>query len=141
MKPKAMSLSVLALIIISGLVQAMVGDQPNMTAARTALQQARAELNLAQHNKSGHRAKAIEYVNAAIGEINQGIDFDRRHNHAGLMTRFPDQPHMKAAVEKLFEAKASLELATPDKGGHRAKAIDLVNKAIEEVNQGIAAAS
>ena len=34
-----------------------------------------------------------------------------------------DQPHMQAALEHLRAAKVELAAATPDKGGHRAKAI------------------
>ena len=47
------------------------------------------------------------------------------------------QPHMKAALENLKRAKESLEKATADKGGHRAKAIELVNQAIEQTEKGI----
>ena len=47
------------------------------------------------------------------------------------------QPHMKAALEHLKKAKESLEKATADKGGHRAKAIELVNQAIEQTEKGI----
>ena len=121
-------------------------DQPFMKAARQDLQKAKGQLQVAEHNKGGHRANAIEYVNAAIAEVNRGIAFDRRRNHAQSVTDIfaassaaPDQPHMRAALDRLQEAKRNLESATADKGGHRAKAIELVNKAIEEVRQGIAA--
>jgi hypothetical protein len=49
------------------------------------------------------------------------------------------QPHMQAALSALQTAKAELEAAIPDKGGHRVKAIALVNDAITEVHAGIAA--
>ena len=52
-----------------------------------------------------------------------------------------DQPHMTRALDHLKDARNNLEQATPDKGGFRAKAISLVNEAIEEVKLGIAAAS
>jgi hypothetical protein len=45
--------------------------------------------------------------------------------------------HMKSALENLRNAKTHLEKAEPDKGGHRVKAINLVNSAIEEVQKGI----
>ena len=48
-----------------------------------------------------------------------------------------DQPHMEAAREALKNAQHELNAATADKGGHRAKAIDLVKSAIAEVEQGI----
>ncbi|HEV7744939.1 MAG TPA: hypothetical protein VGO56_08075 [Pyrinomonadaceae bacterium] len=118
-------------------------DQPYMRAARTDLQQARAQLQAATANKGGHRVKAIDHVNAAIALVNQGIAFDRRHNHAqgGLAavfnTTLPDQPHMQAALNNLRQAKSNLERATSDKGGYRKKAIDEVNDAIDETQKGI----
>ncbi len=48
-----------------------------------------------------------------------------------------DQPHMHSALEHLRAAKAELELADADKGGHRAKAIAAVNNAIDQVEKGI----
>jgi hypothetical protein len=48
-----------------------------------------------------------------------------------------DQPHMEAALGALRNAKRELENATSDKGGHRAKAIKLVNQAMSEVERGI----
>src|SRR5262245_32029435 len=48
------------------------------------------------------------------------------------------QPTMVAALERLNGAKQKLEAAQHDKGGHRAKALQLTNDAIEEVKKGIA---
>ncbi len=48
------------------------------------------------------------------------------------------QPHMEAALKNLQNAKAQLEKATTDKGGHRVKAIELINQAMDEVNKGMA---
>ena len=121
-----------------------IGDQPFMRAARTDLQQARAQLQAALSNKGGHRVKAIEHVNSAIALVNSGIAFDRRHNHAQRLlgevfntSTAPDQPHMQAALDHLRQAKSNLERATSDKGGYRKKAIDEVNDAIDETKKGI----
>jgi hypothetical protein len=46
------------------------------------------------------------------------------------------EPHMSAAMGHLEQAKAELERATPNKGGHREKAIQLVNEAMQQVQQG-----
>jgi hypothetical protein len=48
------------------------------------------------------------------------------------------QPHMKAALESLQAAKAQLDKASSDKGGHRAKAMVATKEAIEQVKKGIA---
>ena len=47
------------------------------------------------------------------------------------------QPHMRSALGFLRAAKAELDKATPDKGGHRAKALELTAGAITEVDAGI----
>ena len=47
------------------------------------------------------------------------------------------QPMMARALNNLEDAKRALEGATADKGGHRVKAIELVNAAISEVKAGI----
>jgi hypothetical protein len=51
-------------------------------------------------------------------------------------TAFARQPHMEAALKHLREARASLEKAIPNKGGHRERAIDLINQAIAQVEEG-----
>lgn len=48
------------------------------------------------------------------------------------------QPQMQAALRHLRSAKGDLRRATSDKGGHRARAIELVEQAISEVEKGIA---
>ncbi len=55
---------------------------------------------------------------------------------AGKLTA--DQPRMEASLESLRTAKAQLTFATRDKGGHRAKAIRHIDRAIAEVQRGIA---
>jgi len=49
------------------------------------------------------------------------------------------QVHMNAALKSLREAKRELALGLPNKGGHREKAIDLTDQAIDEVYQAIRA--
>lgn len=47
------------------------------------------------------------------------------------------QPHMAAARGELVAARDELNAAAADKGGHRERAISLVNDAIAEVQAGI----
>jgi hypothetical protein len=54
-------------------------DQPHMQAALQSLQQARAHLANATHDKGGHRVDAIQAVDRAIAQVQRGIDFDRRN--------------------------------------------------------------
>ena len=134
-----------ALFLLAGVaVATALPDQPFMKAARGDLNTARSELQKATPDKGGHRVKAISLVNSAIAEVNAGIAFDRRHNHPTLRAEelfatAPDQPHMQTALVALESAKNNLQRATTDKGGHRAKAIDYVKDAIDEVKKGIEA--
>jgi hypothetical protein len=137
MKMKSI-LAVLFLIVGTAVASAATPpDQPLMVAARADLNKAKNQLQLALHDKGGHRAKAVGLVNSAIAEVNAGIAYDRSHNHA-VLTK-PDQPHMQSALDALQSAKTNLQNATADKGGHRVKALEFVNAAIDEVNAGIAA--
>ena len=47
------------------------------------------------------------------------------------------QPHMQAALDHLQAARSELQIATADKGGHRVRAIALVDRAIGEVQAGM----
>ncbi len=48
------------------------------------------------------------------------------------------QPHMTASISLLQSARGELVAATPNKGGHRERAIGLIDQAISEVRAGIA---
>ncbi len=49
------------------------------------------------------------------------------------------QPHMIAALDHLKAARIELEKAEHDKGGHRVKALEFVDRAIEQTKKGIEA--
>jgi hypothetical protein len=50
---------------------------------------------------------------------------------------YADQPHMQAALASLRTAREQLQKASDDKGGHRKKALALVQEAIQQVEKGI----
>ena len=54
-----------------------------------------------------------------------------------LGTARADQPAMHSALVHLRQARAALESALADKGGHRERAISLVDQAINETQAGI----
>jgi hypothetical protein len=58
-------------------------------------------------------------------------------NGAWEGTRHEYQPEMAAAIQHLREAQQSLEAASRDKGGHRARAVELVQQAIRETEEGV----
>ncbi|MGJ4930814.1 hypothetical protein ACQR1I_25580 [Bradyrhizobium sp. HKCCYLS2038] len=51
------------------------------------------------------------------------------------------QPHMTQTITLLQSARAELAQATPNKGGHRERAMGLIDQAIAEVRAGIAFAA
>lgn len=48
------------------------------------------------------------------------------------------QPHMAESIAMLQSARGELVAATPNKGGHRERAMALIDQAISEVRAGIA---
>jgi hypothetical protein len=50
---------------------------------------------------------------------------------------YGNQPHMDNALNHLQAARVELERATPNKGGHRERAIRLIDQAINQVRAGI----
>jgi hypothetical protein len=126
--------------------------QPRMQAALQALGGAQSELQAASPNKGGHRERALEIVGHATQEVQAGIDYANQHptevgdaeGPAGALPVDEEvpgagtQPHMRNAVVQLREARKQLWDAKHDKGGHRAKAIELINDAIKQTREGIA---
>ena len=64
---------VLAVLVASLGLQSVRADQPNMRAALAHLREAKSALQRAEHNKGGHRGRAIEIINRAIAEVEAGI--------------------------------------------------------------------
>jgi hypothetical protein len=60
--------------------------------------------------------------------------------NAGAQTG-ANQPRMQAALAALTTARSELQAGATNKGGHRMKALELVNDAIVEVQAGIAYAN
>ncbi len=80
---------------------------------------------MAMFTKSNLRVAAIIAVSTLAGFVAGG-------------TAMAYQGHMWNALHALQNADAQLQAASPDKGGHRVNAINLVNQAIGEVQAGIA---
>ncbi len=70
---------IIMVLVIGLVVGSAIGSwaaihQPHMMAALEALKTARAELEVAEHNKGGHRVKALEHVNKAIEQTKKAIE-------------------------------------------------------------------
>jgi hypothetical protein len=75
---------VIALLIVTAIASGFVAgrasaDQPRMQAALEHLRLAKVELEKADHDKGGHRDRAIRLTNDAIAEVEKGVRFDRHH--------------------------------------------------------------
>ena len=56
---------------------------------------------------------------------------------ASAKTASAYQGNMEHALSALLQANESLRQATPNKGGHRERAMELIQQAINQVQQGI----
>jgi hypothetical protein len=82
------------------------------------------------------------------GENKMGTTFTRKlllgaaiAGSMGVGYAIGAQPHMTESVSLLQSARAELAKATPNKGGHRERALGLIDQAIGEVKAGIAFAA
>ncbi len=62
-----------------GINAAGADPQPLMKDALASLRQAQTALKNANHDKGGHRAKALQLTDAAIVQVEKGIAFDNKH--------------------------------------------------------------
>jgi hypothetical protein len=76
MKILKSSFAIIAIIAATGL-NSVRADQPHMRRALEHLRAAQAELQSAEHNKGGWRARALDHVNRAIADTERGIAFAR----------------------------------------------------------------
>jgi hypothetical protein len=64
----------LSIVAVVGVLVGVAGAaQENMRDALEQLRRARQDLQSASENKEGHRTRAIEYVDKAIAEVQQGM--------------------------------------------------------------------
>ena len=71
---KAMKLNLAVVVAFTAMAfQPVQAEQTKMRDALAHLREARAALVAANHNKEGHRVRAIEIVDKAIAEVQAGI--------------------------------------------------------------------
>jgi hypothetical protein len=51
---------------------------PHMKGAKVKLEEAKNQLQKAEHDYNGHRTKAVGYIDQAIKEINEGIASEKK---------------------------------------------------------------
>src|SRR5204863_218173 len=129
-------------------------DHPRMREALQALQQARTDLQQAPPQLAGHRQNVINLVDQAIQEVNSAIQFAAQQGITSPDSRASQQsyvqpmassanstsPMITDAHRALVQARNALQQAAHHFGGHREKALDDVNQALQELSLGIQAA-
>jgi hypothetical protein len=125
----------LLLITVAGMGSS---DWPKMKLAKRELQKTQGYL-YAENSKEGPLVSATQFVVSAIAEVDESIKLDSHNNHAQPQPTavsaapMPGKRNLRLALEHLKLGKEYLEAAKPDSGGHREKALNYTNKAIEAV--------
>ncbi len=133
-------------------------DQTHMSAALGHLKNADQQLQQASSDKGGHRVRAMQVTEQAMSQVEQGIQYAKTEGarSSAAVGQPPassieaDQnalriaqenrqvePRMAGALEELAQADKELEQAGTNKGGHRMQAMQLIQQAMSEVQQGV----
>jgi len=127
---------------------------PKIHQAINALQVAKGDLQNAAHDFCGHRVEALEAVNEAIKQLNLALESDQAMNTqpngpspamagyatppGGSATAGERHPMIRRAINALDAARTDLQQAAHDFKGHRAEALEAVNKAQSQLRQALA---
>jgi hypothetical protein len=119
---------------------------PLIKRALNALQSARSDLQNAAHDYCGHRVEALEATNTAINELQQALDCAANRSGgapeidaAAESNAAGDErhPNINRAINALGAAEGDLQNAARDYCGHRAKALDAVRGALNQLRLAI----
>lgn len=134
------------------------GNEPHMASALEHLKNADQKLSGATSDKGGHRVKAMQALEQAMSQVEQGIQYAKTqgsNNNSGAGQPLASsvqavqtarqvaqqnqqiEPNMSAALQELAEADQDLQQASTNKGGHRMQGMQLTEQAMSEVEQGI----
>ena len=78
---RILAVVIVAALLVGGTIGICAADEPHMRAALEHLREAREQLEKATPNKGGHREKAIELIDRAMGQVKEGIEFGEHHHH------------------------------------------------------------
>jgi hypothetical protein len=133
-------------------------NRPKIRQAINALENARKDLQNAAHEFCGHRAEALEATNRAIEQLRRALESVHAMNAPGAPSnlelasdvrisgpveeeRAPSpqrrelerHPLIRRAIEQLEVAKIDLREAAHDFHGHRAEALESVDRALAQL--------
>jgi hypothetical protein len=79
MQKRLQVISLIGALVLGVALGAVAEKQQHMRNALGALQNAAHQLEDAEHDKGGHREKALEHTQAAIHEVQEGIAVGNEH--------------------------------------------------------------
>ncbi len=124
---------------------------PHMDAAIGFLRAADKQLREGEPIFYGHREAAIKHTEAAIADLQTGIDdYMKAHPSTHRNEIIPEPPpseagdkypHMQGALRLLHQAETELGEAAHIYSGHRVEGLDETRAAVNEVQQGMKSAT
>lgn len=141
-KRKSIAVLVGSLLLISSSFVLTFGKtDPYMKSTRTQLMKARAHLFAGDKDKGGHREQAIAFTSAAIDEATAAMKSSHHaaNAHTGEIfaatTSAEVGSHMRKALIHLKQARENVGASAADPAGRREKVMELIDKAIEQVEK------
>lgn len=115
---------------------------PRLQIALYEMRKARAELDEGAKVFGGHRVRAVKALNAAIGEIEAGLEAIGENTRGkvpaeGVYRNYKNHPHIRHAMQAMAQAREVLQDATTKFGGHRVAAVRNIEAAQEELRLAI----
>src|SRR5262249_25685257 len=112
------------LTLLGVAVPRAAADYPRMHAALYEMREARTQLKEAKHDVAGHRAGAVEALDAAITQVENALKAVGENVKGVAPARdaykeYANYPHIRHAVVEAKEARAELKEARHDFKGHR----------------------
>jgi L-lactate utilization protein LutB len=144
-----MTRSLLVTALFSGLTllgpgapRASAEEHARLHAALYEMRHARTELKDAKHDFGGHREKAVEALDEAISQIDRALKSvgdNIKGSDPGKNTykAYPNHPHIRHALHEAREARAELTSAAHDYKGHREKAVEALDRVIDQLEKAL----
>lgn len=141
-KRNSLAVFIGSLLLISSLPGlALAKTDPYLKSTRTQLMKARAHLFAGEKDKGGHREQAVALTSAAIDEVTAAMKSNHHGSNAHAIKNVATATgaevgsHMRKALIHLKQAKENLGAAAPVPGGRKEKVMELIDKAIEQVEK------
>lgn len=160
--PGPLGLGLLVGLLAAAPLAAAPGDaaagQSDYKAVRSgavSLQGARDAAANAGNKFGGHKAKAIEAINTALGELDAAVDFANSTTkpgergdsifdpttHGATAASQSDYPAIQKTANRLIEAGNALDRGFDKFGGHRVKALKAIHAALDELDAAVSFAN